>query len=84
MPVRLSSERAGEDDVSAEVLDVVELQVSSGRWPARTRGTVVEVFHDGVMVEISDDEGRGLDFLELPRDAVTVVEPHERDPHLAV
>lgn len=56
-----------------QLLDVVELRTASGRWPAGQVGTVVEVFSDGVLVEITDDHGRGLDFLELPPEAVSVV-----------
>ena len=57
----------------AELLDVVELRVASGRWPVGERGTIVETFQDGVLVEISDDDGRTLDTLALPYDAVAVV-----------
>lgn len=52
------------------VLDVVELVVGSGRWPAGTVGTVVEVDADKALVEISDDRGHGLDFISLPHDAL--------------
>jgi uncharacterized protein DUF4926 len=65
------------------LLDVVELRVVSGRWPAGTVGTVVEVFSDGVMVEIADEQGRGIDFLELPMDAVSVSK-HPQQKRLAV
>lgn len=52
------------------VLDVVELLVDSGRWPAGTVGTVVEADSERVLIEISDDRGHGLDFVALPHDAV--------------
>jgi Domain of unknown function (DUF4926) len=52
------------------VLDVVELSVESGRWPAGTVGTVVEADADRVLVEISDDRGHALDLVSLPPDAL--------------
>jgi len=52
------------------MLDVVELTVESGRWPAGTVGTVVEADADRVLVEISDDRGHALDFVSLPHDAL--------------
>jgi hypothetical protein len=53
-----------------QVLDVVELAVESGRWPAGTVGTVVEADDHQALVEISDDRGHGLDFVALPHDAL--------------
>jgi hypothetical protein len=53
-----------------QTLDVVELKVASGRWPAGTIGTVVETDADTALVEISDDRGHGLDFVSLPHDAL--------------
>lgn len=55
-------------------LDVVELKVSSGRWPAGTAGTVLELLDSAVLIEVSDERGHALDFLTLPLDAVQVVE----------
>jgi hypothetical protein len=52
------------------VLDVVELQVESGRWPAGTIGTVVEADADQALIEISDDRGHALDFVSLPHDSL--------------
>ena len=49
--------------VQHQILDVVELKVDSGRWPAGTIGTVVEADADQALVEISDDRGHGLDFV---------------------
>lgn len=51
-------------------LNVVELRTDSGRWPAGTIGTAVEVDDDRVLVEISDDRGHGLDFIALPHHAL--------------
>jgi hypothetical protein len=53
-----------------QILDIVELKVDSGRWPAGTIGTVVESDLDQALVEISDDRGHGLDFVSLPHDAL--------------
>ena len=58
-----------------QILDVVELRVDSGRWPAGTLGTVVEADSDQALVEISDDRGHGLDFVSLPHDALA---PHNQ------
>lgn len=52
------------------ILDVVALRSDAGGWPAGTTGTVVEARPDRLMIEISDDSGRGLDFVTLPHDAV--------------
>jgi hypothetical protein len=52
------------------VLDVVELLVDFGRWPAGTIGTVVEADDERTLVEISDDHGHALDFISLPHDAL--------------
>lgn len=56
-----------------EILSVVDLRVEAGRWPAGTRGTVVEAFDAGALVEISDDRGHTLDTLPLPYEALTLV-----------
>jgi hypothetical protein len=53
-----------------QILDVVELKIDSGRWPAGTIGTVVEADSDQALVEISDDRGHGLDFVSLLHDAL--------------
>jgi len=61
--------------VPHQMLEVVELKVDSGRWPAGTIGTVVETDADKALVEISDDRGHGLDFVSLPHDALAT---HQR------
>jgi hypothetical protein len=53
-----------------QILDVVELKVDSGQWPAGTIGTVVEADSDQALVEISDERGHGLDFVSLPHGAL--------------
>ena len=62
-----------------QLLDVVELRTASGRWSVGQVGTVIEDFGDKVLVEISDEQGRGLDFLELPPDAVQTVRKPEQE-----
>jgi hypothetical protein len=52
------------------VLDVVELMVATGSWAAGTVGTIVEATDASVLVEISDEDGRTLDLVSLPHDAV--------------
>jgi hypothetical protein len=62
----------------AELLDVVELRVDSGRWKAGTRGTVVEVLDAGALVEISDTQGHTEEIIAVPHDALrTVTKPEQ-------
>jgi hypothetical protein len=56
-------------DLPHAVLDVLELLVESGRWPAGTIGTVVEADAERALIEISDDRGHALDFISVPQDA---------------
>lgn len=62
----MSMSREREPSAGAGLLDVVELQASSGRWPAGTTGTVVERWTDRALVEIADERGHTLDLVELP------------------
>ncbi len=57
-------------DTQHAILDVVELLVDSGRWPAGTIGTVVEADDQLALVEISDDRGHALDFISVPHHAL--------------
>ncbi len=59
---------------ATQTLDVVELRVDAGRWPAGTVATVLEVFGTGVIVEITDTRGHTLDMLSLPHVAIRVRE----------
>jgi hypothetical protein len=52
-----------------KVGDEVQLMVGGGRFDAGTKGTVVDVFSAGVIVELSDDEGRS-ERLDLPFEAI--------------
>jgi hypothetical protein len=62
----------------AKLLDVVELRVASGRWPAGTVATVIDEPPDGVLVEVADEHGRSLDTFEVPREAVRVLPAPEQ------
>jgi hypothetical protein len=61
------------------ILDVVELLVDSGRWPAGTLGTVVEADDHLALVEISDDRGHALDFVSLPHEALAARPTHRSE-----
>ena len=61
------------------ILDVVELRVDSGRWPAGTIGTVVEANDELALVEISDDRGHALDFISVPHNAVASAPGHKTE-----
>lgn len=56
--------------VTHRVLDLVELRVDAGPWPAGTVGTVVEAVAACAFVEVCDDRGHALDFIALPHDAL--------------
>jgi hypothetical protein len=60
---------AASEGAPPKVGDQVELKVSGGRYDAGTRGTVVDVFSAGVIVEIADEDGR-TERLDLPFEAV--------------
>ena len=55
-------------------LDVIELREARGKWPVGTTGTVVEASHQEALVEIVDDEGRTLELLTIPYEALRVRE----------
>jgi hypothetical protein len=68
VPKEAVAAAAGGDD-QPKVGDAVKLKVGGGRYDAGTRGTVVDVFSAGVIVELSDDEGR-TERLDLPFEAI--------------
>ena len=55
-----------------EMLEVVELRVDAGRWPAGTVGTVVETDDEKALVEIADERGHALDFVAMPHDGLAI------------
>jgi hypothetical protein len=62
-------EAAASDEGAPKVGDEVQLKVSGGKFDAGTRGTVVDVFSAGVIVELSDSDGH-IERLDLPFEAV--------------
>jgi hypothetical protein len=56
--------------------DIVELRDSVGAWPGGTTGTVVDAFPGTVVVEMVSSSGRTLDLLDIPTEAVVLVEAH--------
>lgn len=61
-------------------LDVVELLDPVGRWPAGTRGTVVDQHGDVKQVEISESEPPGamLDLISVPKSRLKLIASHSR------
>jgi hypothetical protein len=68
---------------SLHPLDVVEIEVESGRWPAGTQGTIVEMADSAALVEIADDRGHTLDLVELPTSVLQPMHVPQQE-HLAV
>jgi len=62
----------------AELLDVVELRVDSGRWEAGTSGTVVEVLDGGALVEIADGRGHTKEIIAVPHGILRTVRKPEQ------
>lgn len=60
---------AAGDEAQPKVGDEVKLKVGGGRFDAGTKGTVVDVFSAGVIVELSDEDGRS-ERLDLPFEAI--------------
>jgi len=56
--------------------DFVELLDETGRWPAGVRGTVVSDYGDVKLVEISDERGMALDFIQVPEARLSMVAKH--------
>jgi hypothetical protein len=68
VPKEAIAAAAGED-APPKVGDTIELKVAGGRYDAGTRGTVVDVFSAGVIVELTGADGRS-ERLDLPFEAV--------------
>jgi hypothetical protein len=64
-------------------LDVVELRVTIGPWGPGARGTVTHVSDACVEVEFADDKGRTTDMIEVPFNAVKVMESPDHDMAVA-
>jgi hypothetical protein len=61
-------------------LDYVELLEEVGRWPAGTRGTVVDERGQHKQVEISESEppGATLDLISVPESRLKLIAGHSR------
>ena len=51
-------------------LDIVELRVAVESWEAGTTATVLEVAEASALLEVSDENGRALEILTAPLEAV--------------
>jgi len=51
-------------------LDIVELRVAVDSWEAGTIATVLEVAEASALLEVSDENGRALEILTAPLEAV--------------
>jgi hypothetical protein len=60
-------------------LDVVVFTEKVGRWPAGTKGTVVDLVPENGLVEISDDASDALDLIMVPFVKLNVVWSAERE-----
>lgn len=65
-------------EMTLKPLDVIELRVAVDAWEAGTVATVLETRPDDVLAEVSDDDGRTLDIITVPLDAVRRVETPEQ------
>lgn len=70
-------------DKITHTFDVVELTAESRPWPAGTVGTVVERRDDVLLVEVDDERGHAIDYVEVPAAATRAVESPYTQPHLA-
>lgn len=56
--------------------DVVSFREMGGKWPTGTAGTVVSDYGDVKLVEISDDRGVALDYVQMPIARLELVAKH--------
>lgn len=56
--------------------DVVSFREAGDRWPIGTTGTVVSDYGDVKLVEISDDRGVALDYVQMPIARLELVTKH--------
>jgi hypothetical protein len=57
-------------------IDYVELLDAVGRWPAGTRGTVVDERGEWKQIEISDDQGQTLDLISVAEPRLKLISRH--------
>jgi len=55
--------------------DVVELREQVGAWPAGTRGAVISVYDDALLVEIAGPGGKTLDMVQAAVEQLDVKWP---------
>lgn len=53
--------------------DFVELLDSSGKWTTGTQGTVVSDYGDAKLVEVADEKGIALDFVQVPESGLKLI-----------
>lgn len=57
-------------------VDYVELLDAVGRWPAGTRGTVVDERGEWKQIEIADDRGQMLDLISVAEAQLKLICKH--------
>ena len=60
-----------EDEIAEH--DFVELLDGIGRWDAGVKGTVVSDYGDAKLVEIADERGVSLDFVQVPESGLKLI-----------
>ncbi len=56
--------------------DVVSFREAIGKWPAGTTGAVVSDYGEMKLVEIADDRGVALDFIQVPEPRLKLAVKH--------
>lgn len=56
--------------------DFVELLDDVGKWLAGVQGTVVSDYGDVKLMEVSDERGVALDFLQVPESHLKLISKH--------
>jgi hypothetical protein len=56
--------------------DYVELREAVGRWPAGTRGAVVDDYGRDKLIEIADDRGQELDMFVVSEEKLGLIKHH--------
>jgi hypothetical protein len=56
--------------------DVVSFREAASRWPTGTTGTVVSDYGDVKLVEISDERGVALDYIQMSAAKLELVAKH--------
>lgn len=56
--------------------DAVALREEAGRWDAGTKGTVVSDYGEVKLVEIADERGAALDYVQLPESSLKLLPRH--------